>query len=473
MKQQNFEDAFEPFRAKMEAEKLPPLVIETFRHYYSKLLGGGSGLISEEEIEPITAHALPTFSTVSDYADKGRQALRNTAIIKLNGGLGTTMGLDGPKGLLTVKGELSFFDIIALQVRALNQKMDTRIPLIMMNSFSTHAATVDYMARYGDLRTEVDSFFLQHKFPKVVKQTLEPASWPLNPKLEWNPPGHGDIYTALATSGILQQLLSRQVHYAFISNIDNLGAMMDPGLLGYFASHDFPFMMEVALRSAMDRKGGHLARRIADRQLILRELAQTPHDEIDEFQDIDKYRYFNTNSLWLNLRHLDRLLKKRSIVDLPMIRNEKFLDPRDTSSPVVYQIESAMGAAISLFSEATAVVVPATRFMPVKRCEELLVLRSDRFTLADDYVMRPSAISTSQPVSVSLDPKHFGTIDLLNQRFAAGVPSLAGCSSLTVRGDVWFGRNITIRGDIIIENLSPRPVHLPDNMMINDSITFS
>ena len=158
---------------------------------------------------------------------------------------------------------------------------------------------------------------MQHKFPKILRDGLAPASWPDNPQLEWNPPGHGDIYTALVTSGALKGFLERGIRYAFVSNSDNLGATLDEGLLGHFAAEEYPFMMEVAERTPSDQKGGHLARRRQDGRLVLREIAQCPPEETDAFTDIHRYRYFNTNSIWINLQHLQRLADRGGIGDLP------------------------------------------------------------------------------------------------------------------------------------------------------------
>ncbi len=107
---------------------------------------------------------------------------------------------------------------------------------------------------------------------------MAPAYWPESPAKEWNPPGHGDLYAAISTSGTLDQLLEGGYEYAFVSNSDNLGAVLDTEILGYFAEERLPFLMEVAHRTRADRKGGHLAQ-LENGQLILRELAQCPPDE--------------------------------------------------------------------------------------------------------------------------------------------------------------------------------------------------
>ena len=208
---------------------------------------------------------------------------------------------------------------------------------------------------------------------------------PADREKEWCPPGHGDIYTALVTSNMLELLLSEGYEYAFVSNSDNLGAELDLQILGYFAANRVPFLMEVADRTPADRKGGHLAQR-PDGQLILRESAQCPPDEEAEFQDIKRYRYFNTNNLWINLRSLEhRLEEHQGVMPLPLIRNEKPVDPPNPETPRVYQLETAMGAAIAVFEGAQAMRVPRSRFAPVKKNSDLLVIMSDAYRLGEDY----------------------------------------------------------------------------------------
>jgi len=297
--------------------------------------------------------------------------------------------------------------------------------------------------------------FQQHKFPKILQKNLSPAAWPKNPNLEWNPPGHGDVYTALLTSGMLKKLLDDGIFYAFISNSDNLGARLDESLLGYFAKHQFPFMMEVAEKTPADIKGGHVARHKSGR-LILREAAQCPKNELDAFQDIRRYRYFNTNNIWINLKALKTLFDKHKMINLPLILNPKTLDPRDETSPPVYQVESAMGAAVSLFDGTAAVRVPRNRFYPVKTCNDLLAVRSDCFVYSADQSLRINpareAMKKTDVVKVKLDPKYYGKIDGLDKRFGNGIPSLVDCDSLIIEGDVGFEKDVTIKGSVQIKN---------------------
>ncbi len=438
---------FTPFAERMAAEGLPDIVVRTFKYYYEKLASGSTGLIAEDEIEPVDA--LPDLEALSaELAEVGRAALSRTVLLKLNGGLGTSMGLEKAKSLLPVKNGYTFLDIVARQALA------ARVPLVLMNSFNTRADSLAALTAYSELQGRIPLDFLQHKAPKVLQSDLSTAIWPQEPELEWCPPGHGDIYPALVTSGMLDTLLDNGYKYAFVSNADNLGAVLDPVLLGYFVSEGLPFLMEVAERTHADRKGGHLARRARDGRLLLRESAQCADADMPAFQDYRRHRFFNTNNLWLNLSALKRtLVKKKGVLGLPLIRNSKTLDPRDETSPPVYQLETAMGAAISVFEGAGALRVPRTRFAPVKTCADLLAVRSDAYILTtDDWQVVAHQNCRGCPLDVTLDNEYNRLIDELEARFPYGPPSLIECRRFSVQGDVCFGRAVVCRGEVEVVN---------------------
>ena len=465
MKHAEQKDHLPEFIAKMEAEGLSPLVCETFEYYYNQVLTGETGMIFDCDIQPVAPDEIEDLENLSDYIAAGKKAYPFAIRIVLNGGLGTSMGLTGPKSLLAVKNGQSFLSLILRQA-------DTRaVQLAFMNSFNTHAETLAALKQLNPNRTPLT--FIQHKFPKIQQNDFRPAGWPQNPDLEWNPPGHGDVYTALYASGLLEEMLGQGIEYAFITNSDNLGARMNASLLGYFSKHDFPFMMEVAEKTPSDIKGGHLARHRSGR-LLLREAAQCPAEEIEAFQDIQRYRYFNTNSIWINLKALKSLFDKSRTMRLPLILNPKTLDPRDKSSPPVYQIETAMGAAISLFDGATAVRVPRSRFFPVKTCSDLLVVRSDCFVFTQEEKLqinpeRP-ANRRADTIKIKLDSRYYGKIDDLDERFNQGPPSLVDCDSLTVEGDVQFEKDVVIKGSVTIKNHNPTQAVIPDGTVIDQDL---
>lgn len=466
---ERFATATDAIVNKMQRAGLPALMIETFCHYYAQLAAGENGFIYNNEAQPVTS--LPDFSLLT-MADEvaGREALDQVVYLKLNGGLGTSMGMQGPKALLPAKTKLSFLDIIVHQVLHLRQTYDVRLPLLLMNSFSTERETLQSLQEHPSFVQDLPVSFLQHKEPKVWKADLWPAEWPDDPAKEWCPPGHGDLYAALTTSGLLRHLIADGYHYAFVSNSDNLGATLDLRILGYLTQHNVPFLMEVAQRTAADRKGGHLAQR-PDGQLILREIAQCPAEELTSFQDIDRYRYFNTNNLWIHLPTLQRILDERNgILGLPLIRNEKPVDPSDPQSERIYQLETAMGSAIASFPGAQALSVPRERFVPVKKNNDLLLLWSDAYQMTADHhlAVNPKRAEfgyTQLPV-ITLDDHYYQLIDEMRQRFPHGAPSLVGCESLVVQGDVTFGRDVVVQGNVHIVNEDEETLYIEDDTVL-------
>ena len=345
-------------------------------------------MLPEAELRPLTD--LPSSD---DLADADGSALGQVVVLKLNGGLGTSMGMTKAKSLLEVKEGHTFLDVIVRQVLHLREEYGAQIPLLLMNSFATRDDTLEALERYPELKVEgLPLDFVQGKVPKLLADGFEPVSWPADPALEWAPPGHGDVFTSLATSGMLDTLLERGYEYLFLSNSDNLGAALEPRILGWFAREQLPFLSEVVDRTEGDRKGGHLARRRDGGGLVLRETAQVPDEDREAFEDVQRHRFFNANSIWVNLRALERALEERGgVLGLPMIMNRKTVDPNDPSSPEVLQLETAMGAAIGVFEGAAAVHVPRARFAPVKTTSNLLVVRSDAYELADDWTVRLAA----------------------------------------------------------------------------------
>ena len=439
----------------MQGAGLPSSVTGTFARLFDLMACGATGEITEEEIEPV--HDLALYEELISherYLSGGEKALRQLVVCKLNGGLGTGMGLEAAKSLLVVKDGLSFNEINARQVEFYSRKVGIAIPFINMTSFSTDEDIRTFARKFSHLSAGFPATFVQHKHPKVYADSLAPACEKRD-ELNWSPPGHGDIYAALVSSGLLEKLLSAGKRYLFVSNADNTGAAPDAAILGYIAEHAIPFLMEVALRTPMDSKGGHLARRKRDGRLILREGAQAPKDErgepIADFQDVKKYRYFNTNSLWIDLKALRRVLDENNgIFPLPLIRNEKTVDPRNPQSRRVYQIETAMGAAIEVFDGARALVVPRLRFAPVKANNDLLVVRSDVYELCQDgRIFVTAARKSKQPPVVRLDPKYYKLIDDFEERFRV-IPSLKNADTLKVEGNIVFDHPIALSGDVEI-----------------------
>lgn len=436
-------------RQKMELEGLSEAAIRTLLHGVEELKSGRKMTISEEELCPIPG--LPNWEDlVSDAPEADPELLGQMVIIKLNGGLGTSMGLQQAKSLLSIKQDINFLDVIVRQVRSLRKRSSCPAQLLLMNSFSTSGDTLRYLQRYAsegfDKAEETE--LLQNKVPKLLRDSLAPVALPGREELEWCPPGHGDLYAALSGSGRLENLLQRGVKYAFVSNSDNLGAQPDTRFLRWFAECGAPFVMEATKRTETDKKGGHLAMRRADRQLILREVAQCAPEDMQSFQDISRHRFFNTNNLWIRLDVLRDFMRAReNVMPLPVICNAKTADPRDPESPPVYQLETAMGAAIQCFSDARAVNVPRTRFFPVKTTSDLLLLRSDAVEIDENGCLQLAPECHGNPPIVRLDHPSYKMVDALE---TLGVPSLKNVTRLRVCIPWRFEPGCPLTGDVEI-----------------------
>jgi len=446
--------ALERFVRLMYDEGISEPVIRTFGTYYQQYEQGRSGKISKRHIHPPSQENLVEYDAVKDKSDKA--ILREVVMIKLNGGLGTSMGLSKAKSLLPVKGNMTFLDIIARQILTLRAQTSYDIPLLFMDSYNTQDDTLGYLSRYPDLHCpELPLDFLQNRFPRIRAEDKLPFQHK-DKAQNWNPPGHGDIYTAMSSNGLLDKLIAKGIRYAFVSNADNLGANLDISIASYMKGNNIPFLMEVCLRSEVDKKGGHLSE-LKDGRLILREIAQCPDAEAEEFQNIELYRYFNTNNIWLDLVRLkEELDKNQGIMILPLIIN-----PKAVNGTQIVQLETAMGSAISVFEGAKALVVPRSRFAPVKKTTDLLAIWSDAYELNDQYQIVLKRVR-KEPPAVTLDERFYKSISQLQQRFNLEVPSLVNCTSLNVVGDITFGRDVACEGNVCI--MADKPADLSNRV---------
>ncbi len=453
--------AAEATLAKSAAGGATPMELAALRRRLEQLAHPSAGQLLGADLEPV--EVLPQLSELSQPSPAAARDVLNTLVVlKLNGGLGTSMGLSGPKSLVQVKPGHSFLSIIARQVLSLRERHGVRMPLVLMNSATTREPSLEVLRRHRELRAQEEHLpldFLQGREPKLRADDLYPVTWPSDPNLEWCPPGHGDLYVALAATGTLDRLLDAGLRWCFVSNADNLGALPDARIAAWVADQGVPFVLEAVQGTPADRKGGHLARHRG--RLVLRETAQVPEGDAT-FTDIERWRYYNTNNLWVDLRSLQHLqASKPEAPALPLIVNRKRVDPADPSSPPVLQLETAMGAAVGCIEGARALHVPRERFAPVKTTDDLLVVASDAYELTDDGRMAQT-LAGPAPV-VTLDKDHFGMLSDFNRRFVAGPPSLRRCTRLQVDGDVTFGAGVVIEGTVRISG----PRHFADGEVLH------
>jgi UTP--glucose-1-phosphate uridylyltransferase len=449
----NLNEIIDQIQDLMHKHNLHELIINDFIEKVKKVYHGETGLIDFRYVSELYKDDIIDLEKLPfqlDYHSKiTKEIAQKIVIIKLNGGLGTSMGLDKAKTLLTVKDGMTFLDIILKQIQYLRNQTHVDVPLIFMNSFNTTYDTMNYPGiRNINEKNKIPVEFIQNKVPRISQETLLPIGDGSEAK-HWCPPGHGDIFLSLKISGILNQLIDQGIEYAFISNGDNLGAIFEPSILAYMIENQLEFISEVTLKTPADIKGGILFRHKITSRIELLETAQVPPENKSDFEDTTKFKDFNINNLWVNLKSLNTLLETESL-NLPLIVNPKVVD-----GVPVFQLESAMGAAIGKFKKTKVIRVPRTRFAPVKKCNDLLVRRSDAYILNEKFALIPNPKLKEEPV-VKLSKEY----DLISdfEKYFVKIPSLLECSELTLQGKFIFDVPVKITENLSLKNDSPEPM---------------
>lgn len=387
--------------------------------------------------------------------------LNKLAVLKVNGGLGTSMGMTGAKSALEVKDDMTFLDLTVRQIEHLNTTHRVDVPLILMTSFNTHEDTLRIIKKYANQQLRITTFN-QSRYPRIYKESLLPCPKRADDdKANWYPPGHGDLYNALMHSGVLDQLLAEGKEYLFVSNSDNLGAVVDESILQHMIDTQAEFIMEVTDKTKADIKGGTLIDYEGSVRLL--EIAQVPSEHVEDFKSVRKFKIFNTNNIWINLRALKRIMETEGL-ELEIIVNPKIND----DGHAVIQLETAAGAAIKHFRNAHGINVPRKRFLPVKSCSDLLLIKSDIYSLQHgQLVINENRMFETTPVIKLGD--HFKKIQQFQKRFKK-IPRILELDHLTVTGDVNFGRNVTLRGTVIIVANEGQRIDIPDGCILENRL---
>lgn len=238
-----------------------------------------------------------------------------------------------------------------------------------------------------------------------------------NFQFSWYPPGHGDFYESFQNSGLLRQFIAEGREYCFLSNIDNLGATVDLNILNQLLGEKFngkpiEFVMEVTDKTRADVKGGTLIQ--YENKLRLLEIAQVPNEHVDDFKSVKTFKFFNTNNLWANLNSIESVLNAKKL-NMEIIVNNKTLD----NGLRVIQLETAVGAAMKCFEDAIGVNVPRSRFLPVKKTSDLLLVMSNLYSLkGGSLVMSPQRMFPTTPL-IKLGDNHFSKVKQFLSRYLA------------------------------------------------------
>ncbi|KAL8550087.1 hypothetical protein ACS0TY_008788 [Phlomoides rotata] len=430
-----------------------------FINLVARYLSGEAQHIDWSKIQTPTDEVVVPYDTLAPVPEDAavtKALLDKLVVLKLNGGLGTTMGCTGPKSVIEVRNGLTFLDLIVIQIEYLNTKYGCNVPLLLMNSFNTHDDTLKIVEKYTKSNIDIHTFN-QSQYPRLVVEDFTPLpSKGNNTKEAWYPPGHGDVFPSLKNSGKLDALLSKGKEYVFVANSDNLGAVVDLKILNHLVKNKNEYCMEVTPKTLADVKGGTLISYEGKVQLL--EIAQVPDEHVNEFKSIEKFKIFNTNNLWVNLQAINRL------VEADALKMEIIPNPKEVDGIKVLQLETAAGAAIRFFDHAIGSNVPRSRFLPVKATSDLLLVQSDLYTLADGFVTRNPARANPANPSIDLGPEFKKVANFLS-RFKS-IPSIIELDSLKVTGDVWFGLGVTLKGKVTIAAKAGAKLEIPDGAVI-------
>jgi UTP--glucose-1-phosphate uridylyltransferase len=456
----NLADTVEDPELKNKFENELDSFFALFRRYLTDKASGTT--IDWEKIKSPTPDEVVKYESLKEPTSN--ENLSKLAVLKLNGGLGTSMGCVGPKSVIEVRDGNTFLDLSVRQIEHLNRNYDADVPLLLMNSFNTDADTASIIKKYQGHRIRVKTFN-QSRFPRIYKDSLSPVPQSFDDDLDsWYPPGHGDLFESLVQSGELDALLAQGREILFVSNGDNLGATVDTKILDHMIETGAEYIMELTDKTRADVKGGTLINYEGSVRLL--EIAQVPKEHVEDFKSIKKFKNFNTNNLWINLRAIKRLVEANAI-QAEIISNEKVIT-KGSSDVTVLQLETAVGAAIRHFEGAHGVVVPRSRFLPVKTCSDLLLVKSDLFYLEHGALkLDPSRVGFPNPL-IKLG-SHFKKVSNFQSRIPH-MPKILELDHLTITGNVKLGRNVALKGTVIIVCNDGDKIDIPNGSVLENVV---
>lgn len=378
--------------------------------------------------------------------------LEKLVVLKLNGGVGTSMGCSYPKSCIEVKDNLTFLHMTLKQIDFINKRYGTHVPLVLMNSERTDEMTREVIERAKkDLKVDVDVYFFnQPVFPRADEETLLPTTAVSVDNQEfWYPPGHASVLTSFKESGLAEKFSRIGKEWVFISNADNLGATPDGDILGNIITfrdsnaakgseeQKYSFFMETTPKTLLDVKGGTPI--LYKGSTFLLEASQIPKGRENDVYDIKRFTLFNTANIWINLQ--DWIAGES--FDLPIIFNPKTIQG-DKGPARVVQLEMGVGAALSHF-KSKILSVPRRRFIPVKLTCDLLRLQSDLFTFHEDGVVEP----TTSDAPVIVLSKDFSSVEDYKRRVSGSV-SLIRAKRVVLDGDIRLQGPVAFEGEVEI-----------------------
>ncbi|XP_049368854.1 UTP--glucose-1-phosphate uridylyltransferase-like [Solanum verrucosum] len=357
----------------------------------------------------------------SEDATETKQLLDKLVVLKFNGNLGSDMGFSGPKSALEVCNGLTCLDLVVNHIESINSKYGCNIPLLMMNTPSTHDGIMKVLEKHPN--KNIHTFTQSQRQQENIEDMSE--SWTLNKSSAQEklyPSNLLEVFLSLNSSGKLEPLISQGKEYFLLLQSENVAEVVDPKILNHLIKNSIEHCVEV-----MPTTSGT-------------EETSLPPQE-GRIQSKEHVKSINT--MWMSMSCVERLLQRN--------------DLGFTSS--------------KFFDRAFAIDTPWSRYLPVERTSDLLILQSDLYTSVEGTLVRNAARANPKDPSIELGPE-FGNVDDFRSLFKS-IPSIIELDSLKVTGDVWFGTGITLKGKVSIAARPGMKIVIPDGMELKNRIITS
>ncbi|WVZ19020.1 hypothetical protein V8G54_006342 [Vigna mungo] len=352
---------------------------------------------SKSDLDKVDLTVVPyaSLTPLPEDTEETKKLLDKFVVLKINGAQGRNMDLDGPKSAINISDGQTFLDMIINQIEMLNSKYGCRVPLLLFDKNDIGDTSLKVLEKYSKSSVEVHT--LKPGESGELKLSGEHSS-----KEEMHPFDEAEVFRSLMTGGTLDSLLSQGKEYILVLKSDNVATIVDPNILNHLMINDIEYCMEVTpnqsfnlILTAMKFKLSSIFVRVLSCAVIFKHM-----------------------KMWVSLRAIKRF------VDADELKQEK---------PSVFKF----------FGNVIGVSVPESRFFPLDVTSDLLLLQSDLYTCREGVLTRnPARTNHSNPV-IDLGPE-FEKISDFQSRFKS-IPSIIELDSLRVRGDVWFGANITLK----------------------------
>ncbi|XP_006359120.1 UTP--glucose-1-phosphate uridylyltransferase isoform X1 [Solanum tuberosum] len=357
----------------------------------------------------------------SEDATETKQLLDKLVVLKFNGNLGSDMGFSGPKSALEVCNGLTCLDFVVNHIESINSKYGCNIPLLMMNTPSTHDGIMKVLEKHPN--KNIHTFTQSQRQQENIEDMSESRTLNKSSAQEKLYPSNLlEVFLSLNSSGKLEPLISQGKEYFLLLQSENLAEVVDPKILNHLIKNSIEHCVEV-----MPTTSGT-------------EETSLPPQE-GRIQSKEHVKSINT--MWMSMSCVERLLQRN--------------DLGFTSS--------------KFFDRAFAIDTPWSRYLPVERTSDLLILQSDLYTSVEGTLVRNAARANPKDPSIELGPE-FGNVDDFRSLFKS-IPSIIELDSLKVTGDVWFGTGITLKGKVSIAARPGMKIVIPDGMELKNRIITS